>query len=111
MKAKRIGTDAATLRMLREAERIERKVARLKATLIPVEVVARHVAAIQDVGDRRLRELLIEARPALAEAQTADGKREIIQRIADRLLVELEARRAEALTMPTVADLERRRLN
>jgi len=101
----------AAARMRREADRLERKLAKLKATRVPVEVAARHIAALQDIERRRLPELLKAAAPALAEAQTPEGKRAILDRVVQQLLAQLDAAHAEALAMPTLADLEKRRVN
>jgi len=97
--------------MRRAADRAERKLDELKATHTTAEVAARHVAKFEHLNRHRMAELLAQAQPALAEAQTPEGKRAILDRVVRQLLSELDAARAEALAMPTLADLEKRKVN
>ncbi|MGE0660441.1 MAG: hypothetical protein AB7O63_13160 [Reyranellaceae bacterium] len=93
------------------ADRAKRKLDELKATHTTAEVATRHVAKFEYLKLHRLTELLAQARPALAEAQTPEGKRAILDRVVQQLIGELDAAHADALAMPTLADLEKRKVN
>lgn len=102
---------ASVARIRRAADRLERKLARLKATLVPADLVTRRLAEIEIFGAQRFAELLAEAATALAEAQTVAGRLQILEAIARQVVAELDAKEPEFKQLPTLADIEKQRLN
>jgi cobalamin biosynthesis protein CbiD len=52
-----------------------------------------------------------EVERVIAEAQTDEGCRQILEAVAQQVVAELDAKEAEFKRLPTLADLEKQRIN
>lgn len=95
----------------RTAEKARRELEKLKASHVRTEHVTRCLAEIEDLAGRKLEQALEAAAPSLAECRTEAGCAAILEAAMAPLLAELDRLEAEARTLPTLADEERRRRN